>query len=251
MSAGVVNFSESFEDPALQQYSQEYQDAGLRAAAFQQRHGRPSQRRLRAGDDGVPGVRTAVGQHDAASYDGRAEDGQHAVAADVRRRPAVLPAARRSAACWRCAGAAYKSWGDAANFNYFGGNADLRGYEYLQFIGNNTFYANAELRFPLVEAMLTPIGVLGGVRGVFFAGTAAPTSTTQPFQFWRATSRRPSSRSSAISPMHPANLVPVFGEPDRRDRATGSWTAAPRTASASRPSRSASRSTSTGRGGRC
>ena len=29
--------------------------------------------------------------------------------------------------------------------------------------------ANAELRFPLIEAALTPIGVIGGVRGVFFA----------------------------------------------------------------------------------
>ncbi len=31
-------------------------------------------------------------------------------------------------------------------------------------------FANAELRFPLIEAALTPIGVIGGVRGVFFAG---------------------------------------------------------------------------------
>ena len=38
-----------------------------------------------------------------------------------------------------------------------------------QFIGQKGFFANAELRFPLIEAMLTPIGVLGGLRGVFFA----------------------------------------------------------------------------------
>ena len=31
-------------------------------------------------------------------------------------------------------------------------------------------YANAELRFPIIEAALTPIGVIGGIRGVFFAG---------------------------------------------------------------------------------
>ena len=30
-------------------------------------------------------------------------------------------------------------------------------------------FANAELRFPLIEAMLTPLGVLGGIRGVAFA----------------------------------------------------------------------------------
>ena len=34
-------------------------------------------------------------------------------------------------------------------------------------------YANAELRFPLIEAALTPIGVIGGIRGVFFAGIGA------------------------------------------------------------------------------
>jgi outer membrane protein assembly factor BamA len=64
----------------------------------------------------------------------------------------------------------FKSWGDYPDFMYFGGNGDLRGYDYLQFVGQNVVYANAELRFPLIEAMLTPIGVLGGVRGVFFAG---------------------------------------------------------------------------------
>jgi outer membrane protein assembly factor BamA len=45
----------------------------------------------------------------------------------------------------------------------------MRGYDYLQFSGQNVTFANAELRFPLIEAALTPIGVLGGIRGVFFA----------------------------------------------------------------------------------
>ena len=30
-------------------------------------------------------------------------------------------------------------------------------------------FANAEFRFPLIDAALTPIGVIGGIRGVFFA----------------------------------------------------------------------------------
>jgi len=58
------------------------------------------------------------------------------------------------------------------SFQYTGGNGDLRGYDYLQFPGQNLVQANAELRFPLIEAALTPIGVIGGVRGVFFAGIA-------------------------------------------------------------------------------
>jgi len=62
----------------------------------------------------------------------------------------------------------FKSWGLNPDFMYFGGNSEMRGYDYLQFIGHKGFFANAELRFPLIEAMLTPIGVLGGLRGVMF-----------------------------------------------------------------------------------
>jgi outer membrane protein assembly factor BamA len=63
----------------------------------------------------------------------------------------------------------FHSWGDAPDFMYFGGNSEMRGYDYLSFIGDTSAFFNAELRFPLIEAMLTPIGILGGIRGVFFA----------------------------------------------------------------------------------
>jgi hypothetical protein len=62
----------------------------------------------------------------------------------------------------------FKSWGENPDFTYFGGNADLHGYNYLGFIGQKAFYANAQLRFPIIEAMLTPLGQMGGVRGTFF-----------------------------------------------------------------------------------
>jgi hypothetical protein len=68
---------------------------------------------------------------------------------------------------------AFKSTGDFPDFIYFGGNSEMRGYDYLQFAGQNVVFANAELRFPLIEAALTPIGVVGGVRGVFFANIGA------------------------------------------------------------------------------
>jgi outer membrane protein assembly factor BamA len=64
----------------------------------------------------------------------------------------------------------FNSWGANPDFFYFGGNSELRGYDYLSFVGSKGGFLNAELRFPLIEAMLTPIGVLGGIRGVFFAG---------------------------------------------------------------------------------
>ena len=79
----------------------------------------------------------------------------------------------------------FKSTGDSPDFTYFGGNSELRGYEYLSFIGQNAFYGNAELRFPLVHAMATPIGVLGGIRATLFAGAGAAYFEGSPFKFYR------------------------------------------------------------------
>ncbi len=77
----------------------------------------------------------------------------------------------------------FKSWGRNPDFQYFGGNSELRGYEYLEFIGNKGFFANAEVRFPLIEAMLTPLGVLGGLRGSFFANIGGAGFNTSEFNF--------------------------------------------------------------------
>jgi len=41
----------------------------------------------------------------------------------------------------------YKSWGEFPGYLYFGGNSELRGYDYLEFLGNKAFFLNAELRF--------------------------------------------------------------------------------------------------------
>jgi hypothetical protein len=80
----------------------------------------------------------------------------------------------------------FKSMGDNPDFTYFGGNSELRGYDYLSFIGQDAFFANAELRFPLIEAMATPIGVLGGVRATLFAGMGGAYFDGQPFKFYRS-----------------------------------------------------------------
>jgi WD40-like Beta Propeller Repeat len=63
----------------------------------------------------------------------------------------------------------FKSWGEFPGYMYFGGNSELRGYDYLEFLGNKAFFLNGELRFPLIEAALTPLGVIGGLRGIAFA----------------------------------------------------------------------------------
>jgi hypothetical protein len=102
----------------------------------------------------------------------------------------------------------FKSWGTSPDYTYFGGNSELRGYEYLQFVGQNAFFTNAELRFPLIDAMATPIGVLGGVRATLFAGLGGAHFEGTPFKvFTRA--------SSIERPVVDYNddLTPVLGAP--------------------------------------
>ncbi len=104
----------------------------------------------------------------------------------------------------------FKSWGRNPDFLYFGGNGEMRGYDYLEFLGQKAFFANAELRFPLIEAMLTPVGVLGGLRGVFFFNMGGGGFNGQPFTAIRT-------KSEAYTPLLGynqdllGNLTPVYG----------------------------------------
>jgi hypothetical protein len=100
----------------------------------------------------------------------------------------------------------FKSWGQAPDFTYFGGNSELRGYEYLQFIGNQGYFANAEVRFPLIEAMLTPVGVLGGVRGVFFFNVGGAFFNNQPYKF-------ATTKGETFTPYLRTDVDPVTGDP--------------------------------------
>ena len=81
-------------------------------------------------------------------------------------------------------GRAFKSFGDFPDFVFFGGNSEMRGYEYLEFIGHNGGFVDAELRFPMIEAMLTPIGVLGGIRGAFFFNLGGAGLNNEPFKLF-------------------------------------------------------------------
>jgi hypothetical protein len=94
-------------------------------------------------------------------------------------------------------GRVYRGWGEAPNYTYFGGNSEMRGYDYRQFIGHKAFFTNAELRFPLVTAMATPLGVLGGIRGVFFADLGGAGLAGAPFTVWDTKSQ---TFTTAISP---------------------------------------------------
>ncbi len=105
---------------------------------------------------------------------------------------------------------AFRSLGEFPDFLYMGGNSEMRGYDYLSFVGQNIVFANAELRFPIIEAALTPIGVVGGVRGVFFANIGGGWFDNQDYKF-------ATSEGRVVSPIVSykvdqfGNAVPVQG----------------------------------------
>jgi hypothetical protein len=67
-------------------------------------------------------------------------------------------------------GRGFYSMGDNPDYFYFGGNMELRGFPYLSLAGNEGFFANAELRLPLIHLAATPLGILGPLRGTMFFG---------------------------------------------------------------------------------
>ena len=242
--------------------------AALRPAGLPQRHAGAARRRVHPGDDGLPRVRAARRQHDAARLRRR----RRRSAACCRGRPST---STRATTCGigthRPAGDAHprasRASATSPTSSTSAATRRLRGYDYLQFAGQNVVFANAELRFPLIEAALTPIGVIGGVRGVFFANIGGGWFNNQPASKFvharprvqvhddsataarrsRRTSDRSATRSTIATGLpssvrRAARPCPGFRLQD------GARLVRHR---ASRPSRSASRFTSTGRGARC
>jgi WD40-like Beta Propeller Repeat len=108
----------------------------------------------------------------------------------------------------------YKSFGEFPGYFYFGGNSEMRGYDYLAFLGNKGFFTDAELRFPIFEAALTPIGVVGGLRGVFFAnfGAAGYDGFKTNVLTTRTTIETPL-LGYTFDPTSPSGASPVYGPP--------------------------------------
>ena len=169
VSAGLMQLNEEYNDPALQAYSDAYQTAQYGQSVFRngtlmplgaafiqettvfREFGPLSGNTMRLGYSAAPKIGSLLSKQ---TLDG---DARH-----------YLRLGATGLLATRIRG--FKSIGEYPDFQYFGGNGELRGYDYLQFAGQNVVFANAELRFPIIEAALTPIGVVGGVRGVFFAG---------------------------------------------------------------------------------
>jgi outer membrane protein assembly factor BamA len=106
----------------------------------------------------------------------------------------------------------FKSWGSAPSYTYFGGNSEMRGYDYLQFVGQNAFFANAELRFSLIDAIATPIGILGGVRGVFFANMGGAWFDGSGYKFSTSQAQVVTPITYTFNPVTGAP-IPIYGDP--------------------------------------
>ncbi|HVZ22368.1 MAG TPA: hypothetical protein VG871_14950, partial [Vicinamibacterales bacterium] len=181
LSAGFMNINQSFNDQSLQQYSNAYQLATTGQSLVTSGNMMPLSvafvRETTIFRDYGPlaGSTARVSYEFAPSFGGLLS--RHEIDAEARH---YLRIGSNGVLATRIH--AFRSAGDFPGFLYFGGNNDLRGYDYLQFVGQNVVYANAELRFPIIEAALTPIGVIGGIRGVFFAGAGGAWFSDQQAQ---------------------------------------------------------------------
>jgi hypothetical protein len=172
LSAGVFNYNQGYNDQGLQDVANEYQLSQYGRTLFSsgsfmpfgvsyvqettvfREYGPLAGNTVRIGYEYAPSVGSLLSRQ----------------TADVDARY-YMRLATNGVLAFRARG--FKSWGEFPGYMYFGGNSELRGYDYLEFLGNKAFFLNGELRFPLIEAALTPLGVIGGLRGIAFAGIGA------------------------------------------------------------------------------
>ncbi len=76
------------------------------------------------------------------------------------------------------------------NVPFFVGGDNIRGFDYRRVTGENIFFTNFELRFPLIDLIATPVFNFQGVRGRFFLDIAGVWDDGQSFQFWNSEESR-------------------------------------------------------------
>ncbi|HVS63036.1 MAG TPA: hypothetical protein VMT85_05960 [Thermoanaerobaculia bacterium] len=100
-----------------------------------------------------------------------------------------FPLTRRSAFAIRLFASSRE--GDFPNPVYFGGLDTVRGFEFRDLVGDQAFFTNIELRFPLIDFFVTPILSFQGVQGRFFLDIAgAWFDDVQSFQLWDSDENR-------------------------------------------------------------
>ena len=213
MTGGILQFGQEYNEPGLQQVADEYQieqygrtlfsngtfmPLGLnyvRETTIFREYGPLSGDTMSLGLEYAPGAGSLLSR---TTFDGDAR---------YYRRLGT-----NGVLAFRARG--YKSWGEFPGYFYFGGNSELRGYDYLAFLGNKGFFTNAELRFPVIEAALTPIGVVGGLRGVFFfnLGAAGYEGQAMTVTTNKAVTVQPL-LGYTFDPTSPSLAAPVYGPP--------------------------------------
>ena len=83
----------------------------------------------------------------------------------------------------------FHSVGEAPGFFWFGGNGELRGYDLYSFTGNRGGHATVEFRFPIIDAAITPIGLIGPLRGSFFIDAGGAAYAGDPLGFYSSERR--------------------------------------------------------------
>jgi hypothetical protein len=181
---GVVHYREQYNDPGLQQFSLDFQN--------QVTGGQPLFNNGISVPLGVNFVQETTVFREFGPLAGNTFRGSYQISPSVGSSSVARQTVDGDARLYQRLGSTgvlalrargFRSWGRNPDYTYFGGNSELRGYDFLSFIGQRAFFLNAELRFPLIEAMLTPIGVLGGIRGVMFANAGGANFAGQSFTF--------------------------------------------------------------------
>ena len=231
---GYMHMSERYTNSALQALADAVPAEHVRIAALPQRQHDAGRRDVRPGNDGVPRIRAR-------------SPAARSVSPTTRRRTSVTAGSRGRRSTATCATTfgsrptassrsgfnGLRSWGNNPDFLYYGGNSEMRGYEYLQFVGQRAFFANAELRFPIIEAMPTPFGVARRSARLVLRGHWRRVHQQRGVPVHDATARRPTRRSSGTAPSTPSATSSRSTGRRSRSPACAWWTAARRTASAS------------------
>jgi hypothetical protein len=212
LSGGLLQFSQRYDDPNLQAAADQFQQdrygrslfadgkllplgiAYVRETTVFREYGPLSGHTLRVGYEYAPNMSGFISRQ----------------TADVDARK-YIRLATNGVLAFRFRG--LKSWGEYPSYLYSGGNSELRGYEYLEFIGSKAFFANAELRFPLIEAALTPLGVIGGLRAVMFANLGASQFAQNKLQVF---TREPSVEQPILDYVQDfvtGAITPILGPP--------------------------------------
>ncbi|MGE0042017.1 MAG: hypothetical protein AB7V01_12610 [Vicinamibacterales bacterium] len=210
---GFTHYAEKFDDPGLQDYSQQYQIDRFGRQLFNNGNMLPLgvafvQETTIFREFGPLAGSTMRLAYEYAPKLGDSTLSRQSLDADARKYYRI---AGSGLLALRARG--FKSWGDNPDYIYFGGNSEMRGYDYLSFVGQNSFFLNAELRFPLIDAMATPIGILGGIRGAFFFNVGGASWENQGFKaYTKDTTTETPIIGSELSP-DGNTLVPVYGDP--------------------------------------